>query len=50
MERQEITRALRCFGERSHNVDIRRRGERAIVYVNKEYFGVYDFDKHTFID
>ena len=50
MERQEITRALHKLGERSYNVDIKSRGDRAIVYVNKGYFGVYDFDKHTFID
>lgn len=50
MARQEITAAIRSLGERSRNVEISYRSERAIVYVNKEYFGVYDLERHTFID
>ena len=49
MARQEITNAIRKFGERSHNIQIDNRGSTAIVYVNHEYFGIYDFDRHTFV-
>ena len=48
--REEITNALHKLGERSHNVDIKSRGGNAVVYVNKEYYGVYDFTRKTFVD
>lgn len=50
MERMEITAALRRFGERSRNIQIHTQNGRASVYVNHEYFGIYDFNRHTFID
>ncbi|MBO5701350.1 MAG: hypothetical protein J6S71_02820 [Clostridia bacterium] len=50
MAREEITKAVRRFGERSHNIRINMRGDVAIVHVNHEYFGIYDLRRHTFVD
>ena len=50
MKRNEIVTALRKFGERSHNVQISDRGNIAIVHVDHEYFGIYDFGRKTFVD
>lgn len=50
MKRQEITNALRRFGERSHNIVINDKGSTAIVFVNRKYFGIYDFIRKTFVD
>lgn len=50
MKRQEITNAIRKLGERSHNIQINDRGNIAAVYVDHEYFGIYDFEKKTFVD
>lgn len=50
MKRTEITNAIRSFGETSHNIQIMDRGNVAAVYVDHEYFGIYDFGRHTFVD
>ena len=50
MARTEITNAIRKFGEMSHNIQINTRGDVAIVYVDHEYFGIWDFGRHTFVD
>ena len=50
MKRTEITNAIRKFGEMSHNIQISDRGNVAVVYVNHEYFGIYDFGRKTFVD
>jgi hypothetical protein len=50
MAREEITNAIRKFGEMSHNIQINTRGDVAIVYVDHEYFGIWDFGRHTFVD
>ena len=50
MARTEITNAIRKLGEMSHNIQINIRGDVAIVYVDHEYFGIWDFGRHTFVD
>lgn len=50
MAREEITKAVRSFGKRSRNIRINVRGNMAIVHVDHEYFGIYDFNRHTFVD
>lgn len=48
--RTEITNAIRKLGETSHNIQIRDGGSCAEVYVNHEYFGIWSFITHTFVD
>lgn len=49
-KREIITSAVRKLGETSFNIQIQDGGSVAMVYVNHEYFGIYDFVKKTFVD
>ena len=48
--RNEITNAVRRFGETSHNIVIKASGDVAAVHVDHEHFGIYSFTKKTFVD
>lgn len=50
MKRNIITTALRNLGVNSKSVQIAARDSIAIVYVDNVYFGIYDFNKKTFVD
>jgi len=50
MKRNIITTALRNLGENSQDIQIRISNDLAVVYVNHEYFGIYDFNRETFVD
>lgn len=45
----EIKASLKALGV-TGKIEISRFGNRATVYVKGEYFGVYDFGRHTFVD
>ena len=50
MTRQEtVTRALKALGV-TGKIEVRDESSRAIVYVDGQYFGIYDFEKNTFVD
>ena len=44
-----ITKALETLGITGH-VRIKYRDNTALVYVDGEYFGTYDFTRKTFVD
>ena len=48
--RNEITNAIRKLGEMSHNIMIKDGGSTAMVEVDHEYFGIWSFITHTFVD
>ncbi len=48
--KETITNALRKLGERSRNIIIKRNSDIAVVYVDHEYFGIWSFQKNTFVD
>ena len=47
--RKAICRALQALGVHGH-VRIVGSGDRARVYVDEKYFGMYDFQRGTFVD
>lgn len=50
MDREKaICRALQALGVHGH-VRIVGSGDRARVYVDGKYFGMYDFQRGTFVD
>lgn len=48
--RNEITNAIRKLGEMSHNINIKDGGSTAFVKVDGEYFGIWSFITHAFVD
>lgn len=47
---EKIKNAIKALGERSDNITTISFDDSAVVYVNSEYFGIYDFAKNTFVD
>ena len=52
--RNEITNAMKALGVRTHNVQIVSGGlfasATAQIFADGECFGIYDFERHTFVD
>ncbi|MBR2908062.1 MAG: hypothetical protein IKC26_09990 [Clostridia bacterium] len=51
--RNEITNAMKKLGVKSRNVQIVEGGlftPVAQIFADGEYFGIYDFERHTFVD
>ena len=47
---QEIVlQALRVLGV-TGRIEVHEKLDKAIVYVDGQYFGIYDFEKSTFVD
>ena len=46
----KLEHALELLGEHGKITNWKDLGERIAVYVDGEYYGVYDLDKDTFID
>ena len=46
----EITEALDKLGALNEYIELVHNGERAKVYLDGEYFGIYDFVRRTFVD
>lgn len=46
----EIIYALKKLGINCERIKLKTSYGRAIVYVENKYFGIYDFEKNTFVD
>jgi hypothetical protein len=46
----EILAAVFALGERSSEITVQDGGSVAAVYVRGAYFGIYDYDRKTFVD
>ena len=46
----EISRGLAALGIKSRDVNLNLSGDRIVVIVNGEYFGLWDTRKATFVD
>lgn len=42
--------ALKALGIKSKHVHVENRFNRGWVYLNGEYFGVFDYARNTFVD
>lgn len=48
---REIEKALARLGYRKFDFHCEVCGHnRYVVFVNNDYFGIYDYDRHTFVD
>ena len=46
----EIFAAVFALGERSREITVQDGGSVAAVYVRGAYFGIYDYERKTFVD